>query len=292
VRRTGLCTPPGLREEARQARIDTRSHPGDRIRPPGTRHRHTLPVVLLGPRTADDALDALSGAAWDPEVAVQPRLTRRTWNRLRYGDEEKNGSALVWSICCGAAAVDYPEDKLYRQLLDPQNVGGRHCSVVSQRHPGRGAVVPPPCLAERREVGGVQTTFENRDDAIQAVMAMAEEIGNYTWEGIDLPATMYEKANRIGGGSMRRLITFIVVVCIEWGTITPYVSRFYVDDEIGMTPKTVAKAFRGLELLGWLRLLERGKGTRASTYQLLVNNERSNSPAGSTSHRNKLGELL
>lgn len=277
-RRHAFCVVPdpsllrGLREEAHSAGIDTRSTNGARIRPPFTRHRRGLPVVLLEPATAEEALDALSGAAWDPEVVTQPRLTQRTWRRLRYGDEDKHGSELVYSIACGAAAVGYPAEKLYRQLLDDANLGGE---------PLRRRMAKTPHKAERwfhrhvwpNAVRWVESkpTFENREDAIQSLLGLAEEIGDYVWESLDLPATIYEKPARIGGGSMRRLLTFLVAACIEWGTVTPYVSRFYVCDEIGMDPKTVAKAFRGLELLGWLRLIERGKGLKASTYQLLVN---------------------
>ena len=266
-----------IREEARSAGIDTRSRSGARIRPPFTRHRLGKPVYLLYPVTVEEALDSLASDDWD--AYETPRLTTATWHLLQRGDPDVNSSDLVWRIACGAAAVGYPPEKLYLLLRDEENVGGQSLQKRLRKSEQLGhkwffEYVWPKALAFVKE----HPTFEGREEAVQALLSMAEEIDQYTWESLDLPATAYEKPSRIGGASMRKLLTGIMELAIEFGTVTPYLAQHYLEERVGMDRKTVARALRGLEILGWHKLIERGKGLKAHTYRLLVGQDRLNSP--------------
>ena len=103
-----------LRGRAREGGIDPRDREGDRIRPPFTRHRSGSIPELLIPNTAEEALMALESTANEPcltNSGEAVRLTQRTWNRLRWGDDQANQSDYVWSIVMGAVAVGYDRNK-------------------------------------------------------------------------------------------------------------------------------------------------------------------------------------
>lgn len=267
-----------LRDEAYRAGIDTRSRDGARIRPPFTRHRQGHAVTLLEPRTVEEAITALTYI--DADLAMEPRLTQATWRLLRYGKPEANPSEMCFSIALGAAARGFPKEKLYQLLKDPMNAGG---ASIHRRIKERGEAKAYEYFSRyvwakaQRQVDA-HPTFEQPDDAVQALLGMRDEINEFAWRSLDLPATSYEKASRIGGPSMRKLVTFIVEFCKEKGTVTPFLGQHWLEEQVGLDRKTVARALRGLELLGWLKLVARGGGMRAHTYQLLVHRDRKNSP--------------
>lgn len=109
-------------------------------------------------------------------------------------------------------------------------------------------------------------------------MDMAKDIAEWRWDTYELPDSTPDKRCRVGGASMRKLITAILELALKYNTTTPYLSQHFLEEYAGMDRKTVRKTLQGLQHLQWIKLLRKGKGMKAHTYRLLVGHPRLNPP--------------
>jgi len=272
------------RVTAKRSGVDTRSTGGDRIRPPLTRHRSGLPVTLLYPETVEEAVDHLRVSP-GPDVhplstaktlgLAEPRLTDATWKLLRWGDPAGDQSAVVMRIVTGAVAVSYPKDKLLHLLETPANLGGE--GLRSRGEHGRTQWFTK-LWRRAEEYVAANPTVGSRDEAVALVQSMWGELPLYRWTTIDLPAAPHQPACRVSGDCLRRTMIALLELSLDMSTLTPYASQYFLHDLSGVERKTVRKALRGLEALGWIKRTSPGKGLKATRYKLLPEGKRQNPP--------------
>lgn len=271
-----------LRLSAREIGIDPRDSGGDRIRPPFVRHRNALPVQLLAPSSVDEALAALStkGTEASASPATEARLTQKTWKLLRYG-QRGNQSKIVFKIVTGAINVGYPKQKLYRLLLDPQNLGGEGLRSRERQERGREWFEINWRLAQKWV--DEHPAIGSRKQAIDALRSVQEEVWHYKWEPVDVPPGPNFKGGRVSGDALRRTLNAFIELALEKGTVNPYASQDELYARAGCDRKITRKALRGLEILGWIKMTKQGRGRKANEYKFLLGQPRKNPPTVITS---------
>ena len=235
-----------LRGRAREGGIDPRDRDGDRIRPPLTRHRSGSVPQLLIPNTAEEALIALENSESQPYSAKSGedvRLTQRTWNRLRWGDDQANQSDYVWSIVMGAVAVGYDRTKLFNLLRNPENRGGLGLQTRIQKGGEvRGQRWFDSIWARAIEKAEESPTFQSRNDVIVGLMEIQQELARYEWPSTEVKLPSKQEPQSVSGRTIRKLISYIIELCLEMGTITPYLPERVIQENTGMDRKTSRKA--------------------------------------------------
>jgi hypothetical protein len=273
------------RKRASKAEIDTRSTGGDRIRPPLTRHRLGLPVALLEPHTPEAALACLkSSTPWSATSRrTDPRLTKKTFKLLRWGDPQRqgdeSGSSITYSIALGAAAVGYSGDKLYSLMLKPENLGGEKTRRdVHEKGEAKAKYwFLKYVWAKAEEQVKKNPTITDPDEAVLKLCEMALEVEDYKWDTTALKGS----TSKVSGNTLRKLCVVVIQMGITHRTFNPLLPQLTLTELAAMDVQSVRKGLKGLEQLGWIRKNSTGYGTKASEYKLLVGSSRKNPPHSS-----------
>ncbi len=253
-----------------------------RSRPPLSPHRLGLPVRLVDPEDPSLALDALRPTWVPPE---RQRLTRRTWERLRFGDPSKpSGSEVVYSITIGMICKGWSKEQAYRALRDPKNEGGAALRRRLAARSERGARAWFDRVWDTAEAYvAANPPVRASGDPYEVRMALTEmlaEADTWPWPTAQYRWTRHQDVEtKVRGTVTRRCLEGLIKIGMKGATTTPYASYRHLLDVSGIgSSHSLSKALVALEEMGWIRLIKRGVGTTASTYELLLDGERKNAP--------------
>ncbi len=263
------------KERAKGLGIDVRRD----SRPPLSPHRLGLPVALIRPETAQEALAALGSPSVPGQPLDRPRASAATWRRIRWGDSTaESGSEVGFRIACGLAGRSVPAEQGYWLLLDERNVGGEALRKRFRQGGERAArrwwfdhVWP---TAEKYVAENPPLT--SATDARLAIVRLREEADRWKWSTVELPGGYLP--SRVTGSSVRRGLEGVLDIASTAGTIRPYIGERHLADVAGFGSRnTTRKALLALTTLGWLKRETPGKGREASTYRLVLDGPRRNS---------------
>jgi hypothetical protein len=256
-------TDPALKREieiaARFAGCNVRA--GQRIRPPLSPHRSGLPVSLVAPAKAAQALRALASTGQQPlRIDKRRGPSGRIFALLRHGDREgryNSRSEVVQAIALAAVNAKLPEQWLLKVLLDPNNGGGEKVQELTRTKGEREAhryVAMMYRNAVKRYVA--QPPFHSRSDVIDRI----DEIER----GAAADAERWKE--RAGTTDLAVLHAHLQIMrrcgSIDHGAAFREVARLSGINSIS----TVSAAHSRLERSGYLRCVARAKHEASARY--------------------------
>ena len=121
-------------------------------------------------------------------------------------------------------------------------------------------------------------TFGSRTDVIVSLVEMQQELAQYEWTSKQVKLPSVSDPQSVSGATIRRLISYIIELCLEMSTITPYLPERVIQENIGMDRKTIVKALLALQDLGWIKIENVHTRKKGNTYRLLLKHARMNPP--------------
>lgn len=188
-------------------------------------------------------------------------MTAADWNyRLRTGDGLKAGWAGVMQIVCGLMASGEDELDIQPKLMDPTMEGVRYLNFSSNGQPRpiatRQRLVRNSIQKARRHIE-VSTRLTDRGAAVEELARSKAIVDNdpQRWKGR-------------GGATDRAVVLGAIQIAMAKGNTRFNASVHQLADAANVGVKGAFKATERLR--DWLELVELGRGTRASTWQLRV----------------------
>lgn len=237
-----------LDQHARDLKLQVRRS----IRPPLAPHRLGLPPELLEPADPDAALEALG-----PERAR--RLSQHMQHLLKHGDRSgryASRSEVVQALVLAAVNAGWPFERTLFVLSDPRNVGGAKVQQIAEQEGGsRARAYVRRSWGRARARVASSPAFRDRDGAREVVQQIEQHADAIAWPG---------KA----GSTDRAVLQAHLDLARELGLLTYGASDRSIGLRAGTRYATANEAHRRLVVRGWLRRLQKGTGSKASTWRL------------------------
>jgi hypothetical protein len=224
-----------LAEHARERGIDVRRV----IRPPFAPHRNGLPVVLVYPSSAEEALHSLRSNR-------VRRLPPSLFDLMRRGGRtgrDKSDSGLLWRIELVAVNAGISAPWLFKALLDRKNPGGRKLQKIS---------------LERGEAAA-REFFEHDFERARRWVANHPKIDDRSAVEAELAkvrgALEQAQWTGIGGGTRHEVFLAHLQIARRRGSLTYYASVRELGERAGVAAISASRANSDLERDSWIRLV-------------------------------------
>lgn len=220
---------------ARERRVDVRRV----IRPPFAPHRTGLPVALVYPSSAEEALHSLR-----PNRVR--RLPRSLFDLMRRGartGRDKSDSALLWRIELAAVNAAIPARWLFKALLDLKNPGGKKLQKISlQRGETAARKYFEQDFERARRWVAQHPKIDDRSAAEAELAKVRGALEQAKWTGI-------------GGGTRHDVFLAHLQIARRRGSLIYYASVRELGERAGVAPISASRANGDLERDGWIRLV-------------------------------------
>jgi biotin operon repressor len=243
-------TDPALKQEieiaARFAGCNVRA--GQRIRPPLSPHRSGLPVSLVTPANAAQALLALAPIDEQKPTIKRRGPSGRIFALLRDGYREghyNSRSEVIQAIALAAVNQQYSEEWLFTVLRNPQNRAGEKVQRMTEAE-ARRYVARSYCKAQA--YAAAHPAFGHRGEAVAAIR---EKIDRAT----DL--ILLSAGSGQTGATDYSVTAAHLTIARRIGSLTYGASDREVAQLAGVSRPTVIKAHRRLVKRGVLKRIRR-----------------------------------
>lgn len=261
-------------EWARNHGIDVRKDQ-KLIRPPLAPHRQGLPVKLLLPEDASEALRRLALNEQPISEARPRRLPDRTFRLLLYGDAQgryKSRSELVQAIVQGAVNAGFGFDYIFDKLMDPSNIGGAKVREIATSKDRRAA--HRYVTQSHQKALAMQTqSFKGAMEALGEIRALRNFATSLSWQDRTGPTDRAVILGHLQIAELRKCLTYqagVRNIAIHAGL-----------SSLG----AVSRAQKRLMQAGWLRSDSIGRYDTASTWTIVKRRTEKNNTSHTPSCR-------
>lgn len=245
------------------------------IRPPLAPHRQGLPVKLLLPEDASEALRRLAPDERLISEARRRRLPDRTFRLLREGNFETRNwsrSEIVQAIVSGAVNAGLALDYIFDKLMEPRNIGGAKVREIADSN-DRKAAYRYVALSYRKALAMQTQSFRGATEALGEIRALRDYAGTVAWKGRTGPTDRAVMLAHLQIAELRKSLTYqasVREIAIRAGL-----------SSVG----AVSGAQKRLIEAGWLRSDSTGRYDTASTWTIVRRRTEKNNTSHTPSWR-------